>query len=268
MSPAFSVHLTGIGLLGPAAADWAQGRHHLGALAQAAEAAPAVAPACLPPTERRRAGPVAKAALSVAEQACRMATLDPATLATVFTSSTGEPSNCHALCESLAAPERSVSPTRFTNSVHNAPAGYWHIAHQGMEPSTSLAALDCSWGAGLLEAVAQVLETGKPVLLVSADVPYPHPLSEKRQMPATLGMAWVLEPSAEHAGTRSLGRLDLNFLSPATQETAAAGVARVGAQAWPSAQALPLLQAMASSQALRVDVEHAPGAWVRVSWQP
>jgi hypothetical protein len=268
MNPVVCVHLTGMGLLGPGASDWAQGRHHLQALAQALEPVPAVAPQCLPPTERRRAGPVAKTALSVAEQACRMAGLDPASLATVFTSSTGEPSNCHALCESLAAAERSVSPTRFTNSVHNAPAGYWHIAHQGMQPSTSLAALDCSWAAGLLEAVAQVADTGKPVLFVSADVPYPHPLSEKRQMPATLGMAWVLEPSGEQTGARSLGRLELNLLNEAPAIGAEGGRACAASNPWPSAQALPLLSAMAATQALTVDVEHAPGAWVRVGWQP
>ena len=37
-----------------------------------------------------------------------------------------------------ASPEREVSPTRFHNSVHNAPAGYWSIATRSHEPSTSL----------------------------------------------------------------------------------------------------------------------------------
>ena len=32
--------------------------------------------------------------------------------------------NVHAICESLATPERQVSPTRFHNSVHNAAAGW------------------------------------------------------------------------------------------------------------------------------------------------
>ena len=36
----------------------------------------------------------------------------------------------HEICETLATAERQVSPTRFHNSVHNAPAGYWSIATQ------------------------------------------------------------------------------------------------------------------------------------------
>src|SRR5207244_3501491 len=96
------------------------------------------APARLAPNERRRAGTIVKCALAVADEACAGAGLEPAALATVFSSSSGDPANCHALCEALATPERLVSPTRFTNSVHNASAGYWHIATASRAPSTSL----------------------------------------------------------------------------------------------------------------------------------
>ena len=34
----------------------------------------------------------------------------------------------HAVCTALTEPDYPVSPTRFSNSVHNAPAGYWSIA--------------------------------------------------------------------------------------------------------------------------------------------
>ena len=61
---------------------------------------------------------------------------------TVFTSASGDPETCHALCEALASPERLVSPTRFTNSVHNAPAGYWHIAAQSRCAAAVAAAQD------------------------------------------------------------------------------------------------------------------------------
>ena len=50
--------------------------------------------------------------------------------------------------------ERELSPTRFHNSVHNAPAGYWSIATQSREPSTSLCRDDESFQAALLEAAA------------------------------------------------------------------------------------------------------------------
>ncbi|RZL32615.1 MAG: 3-oxoacyl-ACP synthase, partial [Rubrivivax sp.] len=196
-----TVKVLGVGLLGPGLPDWT-----VGAVALRDPAAWVDTPTVVPPpqrlpaTERRRAGPVVKVSLVVADQAVAASGLDAAALPTVFTSSTGEPSNCHALCEALAAPERMVSPTRFTNSVHNAPGGYWHIAVQGMAPSTSLAAHDASFGAGLLEAMTQVAATGAPVLLVAADVPYPAPLDAKRPTRDAVGVALVLAP-ASSSGT-------------------------------------------------------------------
>ena len=148
------VGIAGIGMLGPGLADWTQGRALLLEPSRWQRAATVVgAPQRLPATERRRAGTVVKASVLVADQALDGAAgVDAATLATVFASSSGDPLNCHLLCEALATPQRLLSPTRFTNSVHNAPAGYWHIAAASRATSTSLAAYDASFGAGLLEA--------------------------------------------------------------------------------------------------------------------
>ena len=73
-----------------------------------------------------------------------------------------------------------VSPTRFTNSVHNAAAGCWHIAVASRASSTSLCAFDGSFGAGLIEAATSVHLSGQPVLLVASDSPYPEPLNSVR----------------------------------------------------------------------------------------
>lgn len=254
MTPGLHARILGIGLVGPGLADWASGAALLREPA-AWPGTPTVVPPPqrLPPTERRRAGPVVKLSLVAADQAVAAAGLDAiglATLATVFTSSTGEPSNCHALCEALAAPERLVSPTRFTNSVHNAPGGYWHIAVQGMAPSTSLAAHDASFGAGLLEAMTQVAATGAPVLLVAADVPYPAPLHAKRPTPDAFSVALLLAP-ADAFGPgpgpcRGLA-LELRAEAPPTP----CGHERLDRlrQGVPAARALPLLQALARAQA-------------------
>lgn len=245
MNTPLQARVLGIGVIGPGLADWATGA----ALLRDPAAWPATPTAVPPPqrlpaTERRRAGPVVKVSLVAADQAVAAAGLEAATLATVFTSSTGEPSNCHALCEALAAPERLVSPTRFTNSVHNAPGGYWHIAVQGMAPSTSLAAHDASFGAGLLEAMTQVAATGAPVLLVAADVPYPAPLDAKRPTPDSFGVALVLAPAGHSAPLLQL------TLQPETPPTPCghAGLDRIR-QGVPAARALPLLQALARQQA-------------------
>lgn len=248
----------GIGVLGPGLADWTQAAPLLRDPALWQRTATVVtAPNRLPPTERRRAGAVVKASLVVADQALAAAGLDAAVLPTVFTSSTGDPANCHILCEALAAPERLVSPTRFTNSVHNAPAGYWHIAAQSRAPSTSLAAFDASFAAGLLEAAAQCAATQAPVLLVACDVPYPEPLHSLRPVSDVFSVALVLGPP----GAGRVVDLDSPGDVPATPcADAALEAVRSGI---PAARALPLLQALAANEAQTVVVEGLRGCALR-----
>ena len=86
-------------------------------------------PSALPPPSA--VAPAQRSARArVATAACEAAQRDAAVAATVFTSSGGDGDNCHAICETLATTDRLISPTRFHNSVHNAPAGYWSIATQ------------------------------------------------------------------------------------------------------------------------------------------
>ncbi len=287
------VEVLGVGLLGPGLADWAQGR----ALLREAGAwrdgpTPAAAPQRLAPAERRRAGAPVRLSLVVAEEAVARAGLAPAGLTTVFTSSSGDTQNCHALCEALAQPERVVSPTRFTNSVHNAAAGYWHIATASRAPSTSLCAFDASFGAGLLEAATQAVALDRPVLLVAADVPYPAPLHATRPLPAGFAVALVLAPAArpgdEAAGHGAVpaaasaastvgatagaaaddrARLTLR-LEPLADGLAPTPCAEAGLEALratvPAARALPLLQALARGQAEALRIEAYPGLALRL----
>lgn len=252
--------LLGVGALGPGLADWAGGRALLRDPA-AWQRQPTVVPppGRLPPTERRRAGTVVKASIVVADEAVAAAGLDAAQLATVFTSSTGDPVNCHILCEALAAPERVVSPTRFTNSVHNAAAGSWHIATHSRQPSTSLAAFDASFGAGLLEAAVQCVAARAPVLLVACDVPYPEPLHALRPVADVFALALVLAPPAA-AGCRL--RLELGGeAAPTRCDDARLEEVR---RTIPAARALPLLQMLARAAAGRVVLEGLPGLSLRL----
>jgi hypothetical protein len=249
--------ILGVGVLGPGLANWADGQALLREPAHWQRQATAVPPpARLPANERRRAGIAIKASIEVADQAAASADLDPAALATVFSSSTGDPANCHLLCEALAGTERLASPTRFTNSVHNAPAGYWHIATQSPRASTSLAAYDASFGAGLLEAAVQCLSVRAPVLLVACDVPYPEPLHRLRPLPDVFALAVVLapRPAAAHGRRTSLG------LAP-EQAPTRCDDARLEAlrHAIPAARALPLLQVLAGEAAARLVLEGPPG---------
>jgi Beta-ketoacyl synthase, N-terminal domain len=268
-SATLQVTVTGIGLLGPGLASWAQGQALLarpGSWLHSATVVPA--PQRLPATERRRAGAVVKASVVVADEALATSGLDPTGLATVFTSSTGDPSNCHLLCEALATADRLVSPTRFTNSVHNAAAGYWHIATQSRAPSTSLAAFDASFAAGLLEAAVQCHATGQPVLLVAADVPYPEPLHAIRPVADVFAVALLLAPAGSTAATTgrtlALGTAPTSDSHPAITACQHTGLDAL-AHAIPAARALPLLVALALPAAARVVLEGLPGLLLQVS---
>ena len=240
------VFIQGVGLLGPGLASWAASQRVLTG-AEPFVASPSLLPpaARLPPAERRRAGAAIRLALAVADEAVAQAGFDPQQLATVFSSSSGEGMHCHALCETLATPAPMVSPTRFTNSVHNAAAGCWHIAVASRAPSTSLCAFDASFAAGLLDAATMVLHAQAPVLLVCSDSPYPEPLHAARPLPDHFGVALVLVPVASAS---SLTSLVIDVAAPRVAnaptpcDNAALDALRL---AIPAATSLPLLQALA-----------------------
>ena len=255
----------GIGVMGPGLRGWPMSRTVL-AGAEAYRAEPVTIPASdwLPPAERRRTGTSVRLALAVGREACEHAQHDPRTLATVFTSSSGDGDNLHAICETLASDQRELSPTRFHNSVHNAPAGYWGVATGAMESSTTLCAHDASFSAGLLEALAWVEVERQPVLLVAYDTPDPEPLNAFRPIPAVFGVAFVLTP--DRTG-RSIATLNARLAEtsnvaglPAGLETLCHGV--------PAARSLPLLCAIARGTPAEVSIEYLDSRSVRVALAP
>jgi hypothetical protein len=149
------VYLDALSVIGPGGDNWDAWRAILQNPSQY-EAAKTKTPAitALPPAERRRVGSGVKLALACGLDALAAAQADPSSLTTVFSSSGGDGENCHAICETLAGSDRLISPTRFHNSVHNAPSGYWGIASGAMLPSTSLCAHDASFAVGFLEAAS------------------------------------------------------------------------------------------------------------------
>jgi hypothetical protein len=257
------VWVQGIGLLGPGLSSWANALPVLrGEQAHAAAVTVLPLPARLPPAERRRAGAAVKLAMAVADEAVAQAQVDPATLATVFASSSGECANCHALCEALATPVPMVSPTRFTNSVHNASSGAWHIAVASRAPSTSLCAFDGSFGAGLIEAAVSVRASGQPVLLVASDSPYPEPLNGARPLPDHFGAALLLTPEAS---PQSIAALTLRLTGPQAPAEALASASLDALRAIPAAAVLPLLVAIAQGGTHRdVAIDYLPTMGLRV----
>lgn len=245
--------IEGIGLIGPGLDGWAKAQAILrGEVPFVMQPATIPAPTVLPPAERRRTGTVVKLALGAGLAAIEHAGLDAAQLATVFASSGADGDNCHAICEALASSDRLISPTRFHNSVHNAPAGYWGIATGATAPATVLCAYDASLGAGLLEAVSMAALDGVTCVLIAYDTAYPEPLHSTRRILGSFALGLVIGPEA---GARNLGRITVT-LSDAPADT----LGDTGLEALrcgiPTARALPLLAALASGGKRRVVLDY------------
>ena len=249
--------IEGIGVLGPGLPDWPAAARILTG-ASPWETAPTVLPAplCLPSAERRRTGSIVRLTLAVGLEAVGRAGADPARLPTVFTSSVGDGENCHEICEVLASAERELSPTRFHNSVHNAPAGYWGIATGATAAANSICAHDASFAAGLLEAACQVAVEHSSVLLIAYDASYPEPMRSVRPIPDAFGVALLLAPGAS---ARSLARLSIAWGAAPADQMADAALERLRASI-PAARSLPLLAQLARGTAGRVLIDYLDGA--------
>lgn len=257
----------GVGLCGPGLNGWQASRPLLCGAAAYQSAPTAIAASdLLPATERRRVGVPVKLALAVGQEAFANAERVAAATATVFASSGGDCDNVHQLCETLATPQREISPTRFHNSVHNVAAGYWSIATRSRVASTSLCCHDASFAAGLLEAVIQAGVGDTPVALIAYDHPYPAPLSAVRPVCASLGLALVLTPRPT---ARAFAVLDVEFVGKAGELTrmpdTGLEAVRIGV---PAGRALPLLAALARGTGETLALACARDTHLRVTVAP
>lgn len=237
-------YIEGIGLCGPGLDGWTASLSILsGRLAYSAAPTRISSSTLLPANERRRAVQTVKLALAVGTEAIAAASRDPAEVATVFTSSGGDGETIHEILTVLASSERELSPIRFHNSVHNAPAGYWGIATGARSPSCSLCCHDDSFVAGLLEAAVQATMDQHAVALIAYDVQYPVPLGLARPIAAPFAVALVLAPQPTQAAVASLEMV----LRPMTGSPTVVAAPALEAlrQGTPAARSLPLLEALA-----------------------
>jgi hypothetical protein len=200
------------------------------------------APTLLAPAERRRAPDSVAIALEVAAQACAAAGLNPQDLSTVFASTHGDPVISDYLCATLAATPTLVSPTKFHNSVHNAPAGYWTIGTHSRTPYTALSANGYTFATGLLEATTQLLCDDRPVLYVAYDIEARGPLATMAPSSGLFAVALILSTTA----ARPHAQIALQVHSDANHEaiepqSVAAGAVHGNAMA----NALPFFAALA-----------------------
>src|SRR3954447_11919676 len=244
-----------VGILGPGLPDWRSSMPVLLGQVPYQPGPVQLSPVeALPPAERRRTGAPIRLALTTGLQALANSGLSAAEVMTVFASSGGDGQVIQEICEALATDQREVSPTRFHNSVHNAPAGYWGIATRAHAASTSLCAYDWSFAACLLEGCAQVVTTSRPVLIVSYDAPHPHPLHLARPVQDMLGVALVLSP-VEDPSKGTILEVQLDPMRRAVTGMRDPWMEKLR-NGNPSGRALPLLEALADGTPREIVLEY------------
>ena len=251
-------------VLAPGLPGWDESRAVL-AGEQAYRPAPFVPPVAelLPAVERRRTGGTVKLALAAGQQALSHAGRSTDSVATVFASSGNDGDVINDICITLAGSERQVSPTRFHNSVHNAPSGYWGIAAHSQHPSTSLCAFDWSFAVGLLEAAAQLQVERTEVLLIAYDMPYPMPFAGIRRIEQPFGTALLMTRACTDRSMAGLSiELDQSPRQPSRMADDLLETLRVGN---PCARALPLLSALARAQPATIILQHNAGQTMSIS---
>ncbi len=259
-----TAYIDGIGLLGPGFADWQGSQAVLGGQAPyQSQKTVLPAPAALPAAERRRCGPIVKLSLAVGHEAATHAARDMIQLPTVFSASGGDGNNCHEICAMLASDDRLISPTRFHNSVHNAAAGYWSIAHGATASSSVLCAFDASFGAGLLEAMTQAMIDNTDTLLIACDTTYPDPLRKVRPIPDEMGVGLVLAPQRTE---RSIAQIRVALTVDAADKLDDSALEKLRI-AIPAARSLPILCLLAKQISGTTVIDYLHGTRLAVQVQ-
>jgi hypothetical protein len=226
---------------------------------------PPLKPAMLKPNERRRTTATIKLALEVSDDALRQRPQQDELLS-VFTSSYGDLDVINHICRALTLNERPVSPTHFHNSVHNAPAGYWSIAAGYQQASSSIAGLDGSFAAGLLEAAILSATEEKQVLLVAYDLPAPEPLDQVIESASTFAAALLLSSQESREG--SLADIRLQIVHGQPESHLDEKTMEQQRRSAPAARSLPLLQALARREKRNLILPYLDDSQVQIEVSP
>lgn len=235
------VYVNAVSVIGPGLIDTARSLSIMqGERIWQDEDMPALKPTMLPANERRRTTPLIRLALQGIQNLLRdQDMLDSVEM--VFASSDGDLEIVDKMCVALADENKSVSPTLFHNSVHNAPAGYWSIAASMQGASTSLSAADASFMVGLMEAMTRVILEKTVVLYVSYDYPGPARINEKRPFNYPLAIALRLGTKAEKG---VLGTIELKGVTDKSVTRCRNTSLEPMRNAVPTGMGLPMVEAL------------------------
>ncbi|RTR29323.1 beta-ketoacyl synthase chain length factor [Shewanella atlantica] len=153
----------------------------------------------VPAMQRRRYSALTKMQLEAAFQ-CDA----PQQCRTIFSSRHGELNRTLGLLDNVVNQE-ALSPTAFSQSVHNTASGIYSILKGNRASSTSIAAGSETLYQALVEAYAQLHEDPTPLLLVFGDEPVPQVYSQFTDEPELpLSMAFVLTLATPEPGQPQL----------------------------------------------------------------
>lgn len=164
----------------------------------------------LPANERRRASPVVRLVLACIEQATQASPFPLETLRSVFATDEGTGEVCQQLLESLVT-TRQISPLLFTNSVHNAPSGYFSIASRNRQSATVVSLGLESFACGLLCAVSEATVLQRPVLLACYDPPMSHLIDERLSVTEPTATAWIISAAEAVERPAAIGSFEISL---------------------------------------------------------
>lgn len=202
MSGKLLCRVVAIGAWGRFFSDWNQLASLLQGTSKGFDGNPASPnPEIIPSNERRRAPLSVKLAVEASSQCLDMAGTNGQDLSCVFGSGLGDTDLTDYMCKVLASENKELSPTKFHNSVHNAPAGYWTISTKAMRSANSIAGYGYTASLALLEAMIQCEIEKAPILLSLYDSPVTTILKPilKNEMPFALSLL-LMPVDFDHSG--------------------------------------------------------------------
>ena len=260
------VYVNAAGLCAPGLSGWSASLDVLtGQKPYREDDIPPFKPLSLPRNDVRRSSFNARLALQVAEEALAGSAVSSLACCSVFACAGGNTDALDHIFTQLAGGERTLSPTHFINTIHNAPAGYWSLAAGLTAPSTSVGAYDASFSAGLLEAACMAVIEQRVALLVAYDVPPPPTLLLCRPVHKPFGVALLLSARRYHS---SFCRLELMPAVVQPEDHLPDLGLEALRMANPAARSLPLLGALAAARSGPVILPYLSDLRLRVRCNP
>ena len=185
-----------------------------------AEALQLPSPEMLPANERRRASQVVRLTQACIQQVLIDCPFPVESLRSVFATDEGTGEICQQVLQAVTT-TRQVSPLVFSNSVQNAPSGYFSISWRNRQSSTVVSLGLESFASGLLCAVTEAITCEQPILLVAYDPAMTAPMDEILAIREATATAWIISSGAKNDSTPVLASFALE-LENAGNHTASA----------------------------------------------